>query len=69
MLRKVTMNVGYGKLVLVTKGDNAAGQHLAVLEYKQGKHFTSGGSSSCSSNEKHHCSIFGSSLVLAELTF
>lgn len=47
------MNVGHGRLVLVTKGDDAAVQHLAVLEDIQGKHFTSGGSSSWSSNEKH----------------
>lgn len=32
MLRKVTMNVGHGRLVLVTKGDDAAVQHLAVLK-------------------------------------
>lgn len=35
----MTMKVGHGRLVLVTKGDNAAVQHLAVLEDIQGKHF------------------------------
>lgn len=68
MVRKMTMNVGHGRLVLVTKGDNAAVQHLAVLEDRQGKLFASGGSSARPSNEKHRYSIFGSSLVLAELT-
>lgn len=32
LLRKVTMDVGHGRLVLVTKGDNAAVQHLEILE-------------------------------------